>query len=87
VRNWWRQDGHGLVLDDLVEVLDDLPVGIGQDHRSASRKPTQRPAQRRHTIGASVSSPGKALERIPWPLTLADDLGKRRSAQRLALDT
>jgi hypothetical protein len=33
VRNWWRQDGHALVLDDLVEVLDDLPshlvVGTG----------------------------------------------------------
>ena len=33
MRNWWRQDGHGLVLDDLVEVLDELPshlvVGTG----------------------------------------------------------
>jgi hypothetical protein len=27
------------------------------------------------------------LERIPSPLTLSGDLGKRRSAQRLALDT
>jgi hypothetical protein len=27
------------------------------------------------------------FERIPSPLTLACDLGKRRSAQRLALDT
>jgi hypothetical protein len=27
------------------------------------------------------------IERIPSPLTLASDLGKRRSAQRLALDT
>jgi hypothetical protein len=27
------------------------------------------------------------LERIPSPLTLTRDLGKRRSAQRLALDT
>ena len=25
VRNWWREDGHALVLDDLVEVLDELP--------------------------------------------------------------
>jgi len=25
VRNWWRRDGHALVLDDLVEVLDELP--------------------------------------------------------------
>jgi hypothetical protein len=37
VRNWWRRDGHALVLDDLVEVLDDLParlvVGTGADGR------------------------------------------------------
>jgi len=37
IRNWWRQDGHGLVLDDLVEVLDELPshlvVGTGADGR------------------------------------------------------
>jgi hypothetical protein len=25
VRNWWRRDGRGLVLDDLVDVLDELP--------------------------------------------------------------
>jgi hypothetical protein len=37
VRNWWRRDGHALVLDDLVEVLDELPshlvVGTGADGR------------------------------------------------------
>ena len=37
VRNWWRQDGHGLVLDDLVEVLEELSahlvVGTGADGR------------------------------------------------------
>jgi hypothetical protein len=37
VRNWWRQDGHALVLDDLAEVLDELPahlvVGTGADGR------------------------------------------------------
>src|ERR1035437_2416394 len=31
--NWWRRDGHSLVLEDLAEVLDELPerltVGIG----------------------------------------------------------
>jgi hypothetical protein len=25
VRDWRRQDGHGLVLDDLRDVLDELP--------------------------------------------------------------
>jgi hypothetical protein len=33
VRGWWRQEGHGLVLEDLEEVLDELPerllVGTG----------------------------------------------------------
>jgi hypothetical protein len=33
VRNWWRKDGHELVLEDLLEVLDELPerliVGTG----------------------------------------------------------
>ena len=25
VTNWWRADGHRLVLDDLQDVLDELP--------------------------------------------------------------
>ena len=33
VRNWWRREGHALVLDDLDAVLDELPqrliVGTG----------------------------------------------------------
>jgi hypothetical protein len=33
VHNWWRRDGHSLVLDDLSDVLDELPprlvVGTG----------------------------------------------------------
>jgi hypothetical protein len=33
VRGWWRKEGHGLVLADLDEVLDELPrrllVGTG----------------------------------------------------------
>jgi hypothetical protein len=37
VRNWWRRDGHALVLDDLGEVLDELPsrlvVGTGANGR------------------------------------------------------
>jgi hypothetical protein len=37
VRNWWRTDGHALVLDDLAGVLDELPphlvVGTGADGR------------------------------------------------------
>jgi len=37
VRNWRRRDGHSLVLDDLREILDELPlrlvVGTGADGR------------------------------------------------------
>jgi hypothetical protein len=33
VRGWWRREGHGLVLEDLDDVLDELPerllVGTG----------------------------------------------------------
>ena len=28
VAGWWRRDGHGLVLEDLEEVLDDLPARL-----------------------------------------------------------
>ncbi len=37
VSNWWRKEGHALVLEDLADVLDDLPerliVGCGADGR------------------------------------------------------
>ncbi len=33
VRNWWRQQGHALVVDDLREVLDELPVPPGRGDR------------------------------------------------------
>jgi hypothetical protein len=33
IRDWWRRDGHALVLEDLEQVLDELPerliVGTG----------------------------------------------------------
>lgn len=39
VRNWWRLDGHRLVLEDLADVLDELPellvVGTGAYGRMA----------------------------------------------------
>jgi hypothetical protein len=35
--NWWRRDGHSLVIEDLEEVLDELPerliVGCGHSSR------------------------------------------------------
>jgi hypothetical protein len=51
VRNWWRQDGHALVLDDLAEVLDELPshlvVGTGADGRMRPDPDTIRQLQDR----------------------------------------
>jgi hypothetical protein len=28
VGNWWRHEGHGLVLEDLEDVLDELPARL-----------------------------------------------------------
>jgi hypothetical protein len=37
VRGWWRREGHGIVLEDLEDVLDELPerlvIGTGADGR------------------------------------------------------
>jgi hypothetical protein len=37
VGNWWRADGHGLIMADLAQVVDELPerlvVGCGADSR------------------------------------------------------
>ena len=37
VGNWWRRDGHSLVIEDLDDVLDELPerliVGCGANGR------------------------------------------------------
>jgi hypothetical protein len=37
LRNWWRRDGHSLVIQDLEDVLDELPerliVGCGYSSR------------------------------------------------------
>jgi len=37
IRNWWRVDGHGLVLEDLEDVLGELPerlvIGCGAESR------------------------------------------------------
>jgi hypothetical protein len=56
VRGWWRRDGHALVLEDLDEVLDELPqrliVGMG----AASR---MRPAP---TIVTSLRERGVEVE-------------------------
>ena len=39
VRNWWRQQGHALVVDDLRGVLDELPshLVVGTDAQGRMR--------------------------------------------------
>ena len=55
VANWWRRDGHALVLDDLDTVLDDLPehlvVGTGAYGRM---KPDPKALERLRARGIEV---------------------------------
>lgn len=61
LRNWWRRDGHGLVLEDLDEVLAELPerlvVGTGA---AAQMRPDPR------TIDA-LRMRGTEVEVLPTP--------------------
>ena len=67
VRNWWRQEGHALVLDDLAEVLGDLPshlvVGTGADGRM---RPDPDTLQQLHNRGLTVEAlpTGQAVRRF-----------------------
>ncbi len=67
VGRWWRRDGHALVLDDLRDVLDELPerliVGIGTDGRMRPDPETVRELERRGvTVEALVTD--RAVERF-----------------------
>ncbi|HWB72833.1 MAG TPA: MTH938/NDUFAF3 family protein [Egibacteraceae bacterium] len=61
VAGWWRQEGHRLVIDDLAEVLDELPeqlvVGAGAQERM---KPD--PA-----VLDELRSRGHSVEVLPTP--------------------
>jgi hypothetical protein len=66
VRNWWRRDGHALVLEDLEDVLDELPthliVGTGAQGRMEPDPQTlDRLAER--GIEVEVLPTGEAVER------------------------
>jgi hypothetical protein len=66
VRHWWRRDGHALVLEDLDEVLDDLPehlvIGTGAYGRM---RPDQHTVERLEARGMTVESlsTGQAVRR------------------------
>jgi hypothetical protein len=67
MRSWWRQDGHALVLDDLVEVLDELPahlvVGTGADGRMRPDPDTLRRLQQRGVTVEALPT-GQAVRRF-----------------------
>jgi hypothetical protein len=62
--NWWRQEGHALVLDDLGDVLDDLPerliVGTGASGQMRP-DPETLEALRRRAIDVEVARTGEAV--------------------------
>jgi len=66
VRNWWRRDGHRLMLDDLAAVLDELPerliVGTGAYDRLV---PDTEALERLRARGIEVEAlpTGDAVER------------------------
>jgi hypothetical protein len=55
VSNWWRKDGHSLVLEDLENVLDELPerliVGTGA---SSKMRPDPSTLERLRERGVQV---------------------------------
>jgi hypothetical protein len=67
VPSWWRRDGHALVLDDLVEVLEELPphlvVGTGANGRM---RPDPDALQRLRDRGMTVETlpTGQAVRRF-----------------------
>jgi hypothetical protein len=81
VREWWRRDGHRLVLDDLADVLDELPerlvVGTGADGRMVP-DPEALERLRARGIEVEVLRTAEAVERYA-------QLDPRRTAAALHL--
>ncbi len=79
VRNWWRQHGHALVLEDLDDVLNDLPehlvIGTGAH---GQMRPDQHTVERLEARGVTVESlpTGQAVCRY-------GELGPARTAAAL----
>jgi hypothetical protein len=66
VGDWWRKDGHALVIEDLAEIIDDLPpilvVGSGAFGRMQPDPSTLEELERRG-INVEVHSTGDAVDR------------------------
>lgn len=81
VGNWWRKVGHSLVLDDLSDVLDELPghliIGRGAYGRLTPDPATIEELERRGTI-IEVLDTGDAIKRY-------DQLDRAEAAAALHL--
>lgn len=66
VRDWWRKDGHSLVLEDLADVLEELPghllVGAGA-YGQLKPDPGTLEALRRRGVDVEVLPTADAVER------------------------
>jgi hypothetical protein len=67
VRNWWRQQGHALVLEDLDDVLNELPerliVGTGASGQMRP-DPGTLDALRRRGVDVEVARTDVAVQRF-----------------------
>jgi hypothetical protein len=67
LRNWWRRDGHSLVIEDLEDVLEELPerliVGCGHSSR-LEPDPTVIDALGRRGVKVEALSTGEAVARF-----------------------
>ena len=64
--DWWRRDGHGLVVEDLADVIDELPdnlvIGTGAYGRMKP-DPAALDDFERRGINVEVLQTGDAVER------------------------
>jgi hypothetical protein len=67
VGRWWRRDGHSLVMEDLREVVDELPerliVGTGADGRMRPEPEALQDLERRG-VAVEVLVTDRAVERF-----------------------
>jgi hypothetical protein len=76
VRDWWRKEGHGLVLEDLDEVLDELPSGCSSAPARMGRCDLIRARSRRCASAGSTSRYSRP--RRPSSATPSSIHGRRR---------
>jgi hypothetical protein len=81
VSHWWRRHGHELVIEDLADVLPDLPermvIGTGMDGRMHADPDTLE----------QLAARGVAVEVLPTPMAVRRyrELDPKRTAAALHL--